>query len=416
MRTNWAGNVTYSNDGVLCPSSIEELQHFVEGNKRVKVAGTGHSFSKIGDTDGVQISLSQMPNEIIIDSANLCVTAPGHITYGHLAKVLQDAGFALHNLASLPHVSIAGAIATATHGSGVKNQNLAGPVIAIGMILADGTKINIDKTRDADMFYGAIVSLGALGVVTSVTLQILPTFDVRQSVFTGLHAIQLDANFDAIMSAAYSVSLFTDWTSTEIGQVWIKYRSDETLTFDPNVPYYGAMPSTRKMHPIPDVDPMNCTDQLGVPGPWLDRLPHFRLDFMPSAGSELQSEYLVPRKFAVAAMNSIRTISKQIAPLLLISEIRTVAQDRFWMSSAYDTDSVAFHFTWKDNSPAVWQFLPHLEEQLSAYNARPHWGKLFTTNRQQLEQLYPKLNDFRQLASKLDPFGKFKNAYLDNFL
>ena len=412
MLKNWAGNLVYGSRETLFPTSLMELQDKIAVIQKVKLVGTGHSFSNIADTNGVHISLEKMPSDISIDRQHMTVHVTGHITYGYLAKELQMNGLALHNLASLPHISIAGAVATATHGSGVGNRNLAGSVIAFEIVDANGEIHVYDTRSNAEAFNGAVIGLGAIGAVTALTLRVEPTFNVRQFVYSCLPPHCWKQYFDDIMGVGYSVSLFTDWKSSTMNQVWIKATAEDPLNFDPSLPFFDAIPCLHKMHPIPKVSPVNCTEQLGIEGPWLDRLPHFRIDFMPSAGSELQSEYILPRRYAVEALNAIGTLRDQISPVLLISEIRTIASNPFWMSTASETDSIAIHFTWKDMPQKVWDLLPKLETVLKPFQARPHWGKLFTTLKEELERIYPKMNSFRLLVKEMDPSGKFQNEFL----
>jgi xylitol oxidase len=152
---------------------------------------------------------------------------------------------------------------------------------------------------------------------------------------------------------------------------------------------------------------------MGIPGPWCDRLAHFQMNFTPSSGAELQTEYFVARQDAVTALQAIKQIRERIAPLLFISEIRTIAADNLWLSPCYQQDSVAFHFTWKPNWPAVRQVLPLIEAQLAPFKARPHWGKLFTIPPALVQEQYEKMAAFRQLLQTFDPQGKFRNSFLD---
>jgi xylitol oxidase len=266
--------------------------------------------------------------------------------------------------------------------------------------------------RGDERFGGAVTSLGALGVVTSLTLDLEPAYEVEQHVFTELPLAGLDpATFETVMAAAYSVSLFTDWRAPGFRQVWLKRRTDQPL---PDFPY--AAPAAEKMHPVPGMPAVNCTEQFGVPGPWHERLPHFRAEFTPSSGAELQSEYLLPREHAVAALHAMDAIRDVLAPVLQTCEIRTVAADEQWLSPAYGRGTVAAHFTWVEDSAAVLPVVRRLEEALAPFAARPHWGKVFTTPADRLRALYPRLGDFRALAGTLDPSGKFTNAFVRGVL
>jgi xylitol oxidase len=388
----------------------------VTRSTKVKALGTRHSFNGIADSTQDIVSLAHCDRVLALDRENRTVTVQAGIRYGQLARALHAEGFALHNLASLPHISVAGACATATHGSGVNNGNLATAVRALEMVIANGEIVVLSRTNDAEIFPGAVVGLGALGVVTQMTLDIVPTFAVRQDIYENLPMTQLDAHFDEIFSSAYSVSLFTDWRSATINQLWLKslVTASEVAAAAPE--RFGATLATAPRHPLDGISAENCTEQRGVPGPWHERLPHFRMDFTPSVGEELQTEYLVPYRYGRAALRALYDLRAQIAPLLQISEIRTVAADDLWMSPCYQQPCVALHFTWLKDWSGVQNTLPEIEAALAPFEARPHWGKLFTTSQSHLRSLYTKLPDFQQLLHTYDPNGKFRNPFLENLL
>jgi xylitol oxidase len=407
---NWAGNHRYAAAHVHQPRTTAELREVVRSIEKLKALGTRHSFNDIADTGGDLISLEHFNHIGEPDARRRTVTVGAGVRYGELCAHLNERGFALHNLASLPHISVAGAVATATHGSGVNNGNLATAVAAIEMITADGELRAFSRESDGDTFNGVVVALGALGMVTKLTLDLVPTFQMRQQVYQNLPMRHLEDQFDAVMSAAYSVSLFTDWTSERINQVWVKRRVDDPASLD--LESLDAKRATSDLHPIATMSPENCTQQMNVPGPWHERLPHFRMEFTPSAGEELQSEYFLPRERAVEALRAIDAIRDQVAPVLQISEIRTIAADELWLSPCYQRASVAIHFTWKKDWPAVRELLPVIEQRLSPFAPRPHWGKLFTLAPAQVQSCYPKLPDFRRLTRTLDPQEKFRNRFL----
>lgn len=410
--TNWAGNVTFAAAHFHEPASVSELQRLVATSARIRALGSGHSFNRIADTTGDLISVAALPPVFAIDAAGGTVTVSAGVRYGELAVRLAAAGYALGNLASLPHISVAGACATGTHGSGVGNQNLAAAVSGMTVVRADGELETVSR-QGGDSFAGTVVSLGALGLVTTVTLDIVPTFDVGQYVYDNLPGAVVAEHFDDIVSAAYSVSLFTDWSSPATYQVWVKRRTDETGPWLPEPSWLGARLADGQRHPIPGMATLNCTEQLGVAGSWQDRLPHFRLDFTPSSGAELQTEYLLPRADAAMALAAVGRISNRLAPLVQICEIRTVAADDLWLSPSYGRDTVAIHFTWVPDTAAVTPVLALLEEALAPFDARPHWGKLFTTAPAVIDGLYERLPDFRALMTTYDPEGKFRNEFMD---
>jgi alditol oxidase len=405
-RTNWAGNIAFGAPEFSRPATIAELRATVARAARVRVLGTGHSFNDMADSPGAQVSLAGLPPEVEVDSAASVARISGGLTYAQLAARLDDQGFALRNLASLPHISVAGACATATHGSGPANQNLATAVVAMEIVTADGDLVQIARQD------GAAVHLGALGVVTHLVLEIVPAFEVSQRVYEDLPLGVLDAHFAGIMAAGYSVSLFTDWRAPRLTQIWIKQLAGDSAL----PPWFTARAAPAARNPVPGQSPANCTQQLGVPGPWHARLPHFRPEFTPSAGDELQSEYLLPAERAVPALHALSQISRSVAPVLQICEVRVVAADELWLSPCYRRDAVAFHFTWVADTARILPVVRLVEQQLAPFDARPHWGKVFTTPPEALRASYERLPDFLGLVRRYDPRGKFGNAYTDRYL
>lgn len=409
---NWAGNHRYVASRIAAPRSVDELRALIADARSVRALGSRHSFNDLADTDDLLVSTADLPAPIRIDPETRLVSVGGGVRYGDLARELEAAGWALHNLASLPHISVAGAIATSTHGSGDRNGTLATAVAGLTILRADGDVVEL--RRGDDDFDGAVVSLGALGVVLEVALDIRPTFAVRQRLFGGVPWEAVTTRFDEVTSAAYSVSLFTTWDEEAVSLGWIKELADEPSAIGDD--FFGAPALTEARHMIATMDVRNTTEQLGVPGPWSERLAHFRFEFTPSNGAEIQSEYLVPRADAVAAIEAVRSIAPLIAPLLQISEIRTAAADALWLSSAYGTDVVGLHFTWLRDQEGVEAVLPALEDALLPLGARPHWGKLYLDRDGVVPSLYPRLDDFRDLADRFDPTGRFRNPFLTRLL
>jgi xylitol oxidase len=406
--TNWAGNITYTARELHRPHSLGALAALVADSAKVRVLGSGHSFNEIAEPgpDGVLLSLAGLPAEAEVDSAAGTVRVGGGVRYAELARRVHGHGFALPNMASLPHISVAGSVATGTHGSGVGNGSLACAVREVEIVTADGSTVVIGR-RDP-RFGGAVTSLGSLGVVTALTLDLEPAFEVEQHVFTELPLAGLDSEmFETVMASAYSVSLFTDWRAPGFRQVWLKRRTDQ-----PPAHFPWAAPAVEKAHPVPGMPAVNCTEQFGVPGPWHERLPHFRAEFTPSSGAELQSEYLLPRRHGLAALHALDAIRTTIAPVLQVCEVRTVAADEQWLSPAYGRETVALHFTWVADTAAVLPVVRRVEEALDGFDARPHWGKVFTLPAPVLRGRYPRLGDFAGLARELDPKAKFANEFV----
>ncbi len=410
---NWSGNYQYGTDRLYPANSLEQVQALVRSHDKLKVLGTRHCFNAIADSHDNLISLRPMDQILAFDAEARTVTLDAGMSYGQLCPYLESQGFALHNLASLPHISVAGACATATHGSGVANGNLATAVSAMEIVTATGEVLTLSRAKDGDRFRAAVVHVGGLGVVTKLTLDLQPTFQMRQDVYQNLPLSQLADHFEAIMGSAYSVSLFTDWQRQSVNEVWQKRRIETGNPLTADSEFFGARLATKNLHPIPNVDAVNCTEQMGVPGPWYERLPHFRMGFTPSSGNELQSEYFVPLRNAVEAILAVERLGDQIGPYLMTSELRTIAADDLWMSMCYKQPSLAFHFTWKPDWSSVKKVLPLIEAELLPFGVRPHWGKLFTLSPAQFQPRYEKLPEFVQMLKHYDPKGKFRNAFLD---
>jgi xylitol oxidase len=402
--TNWAGNVTFRAAHIHRPTSADELRELVARRPKIRALGTGHSFNLIADGTADLVRVDGLPGTVEIDRDRSTVTVAAGLRYAEVAVALERAGFALANLASLPHISVAGSVATGTHGSGDTQRNLAAAVAALTLVAPDGTVVEVHRDSDP----GAIVALGALGIVTALTLDIEPTFQVAQQVYRNVPLTEIAASFDDVYGSAYSVSAFTTWASGR-AVVWQKRRVDGD-----EPAWRGAQPATEPVNPVPGMPATNATRQLGVAGPWHERLPHFRPEFTPSAGEELQSEFFLPRTEAATAIAAVREIGELIASVVQVSEIRTIRGDDLWLSPAYHRDSVAFHFTWIKDMLAVGPVLAQLEQRLLPLGARPHWGKVTSIPAARIVADYACAGDFAALLRRFDPDGKFRNSFVDD--
>ena len=402
VGTTWAGSHTYVARELRRPSSVAELAELVAAEPRLRALGSRHSFTDLADSPGVLVDVTGLPGDVEVDTSRRVARVPAGLRYGDVATALHQSGWALGALASLPHISVAGAVATGTHGSGNAVGSLASAVAAVELVDGRGEAVRLER-GDAD-FAGAVVALGALGVVTALELDVEPTYDVAQVVLEGLTWDALLARVDEITGAAYSVSVFTRWTGDLVGQVWLKERG-EPRVLD------GTHPAPEQRHMIAGMSVENTTQQLGVPGPWHERLPHFRMGFTPSAGEELQSEYFVPRGRLAEALAAVRAIGDVVEPELLVTEVRTIAADDLWLSGAYGGDAAALHFTWQRHPLEVLPILDRVEEVLLPLGARPHWGKVFRARADVVTPLYPRMGDFLSLAERFDPQGRFRNDW-----
>jgi xylitol oxidase len=407
VGTTWAGSHTYVARELRRPGSLGELSALVRDEPRLRALGSRHSFTDLADSPGVLVDVGGLPGAVEVDADRRVARVPAGLRYGDVATTLHQSGWALGALASLPHISVAGAVATGTHGSGNAVGSLASSVAAVELVDGRGNSVRLQR-GDAD-FDGAVVALGCLGIVTAVELDLEPTYDVSQMVLEGLTWEALLDRVDEVTAAAYSVSVFTRWTGELVGQVWLKERGTPRVLD-------GTHPAPEQRHMIAGMGVENTTEQLGVPGRWHERLPHFRMGFTPSAGEELQSEYFVPRARLGDALAAVRAIGELIEPELLVTEVRTIAGDDLWLSGAYGDDAAALHFTWRRHPLQVHPLLDRLEEVLLPLGARPHWGKVFRAQADVVTPLYPRFADFRDLAERFDPEGRFRNAWTERTL
>jgi xylitol oxidase len=412
VGSTWAGTHRFGAAALVEAQSVDEVRAAIRtAPGRIKALGTRHSFNDLADTDGTLICVTDFPDSPLVDltsPANPTVNAPAGMRYGTLGAWLQARGWALHNTGSLPHISIAGATATGTHGSGVGNGCQSTALRRLEFVDANGEMRVVRRGQPG--FEGLAVGLGAFGVTTEVTLGIQPTYDVRQDVYTGMPWDALLEETPQILADAYSVSIFTTWTEDTVQQVWRK--SGVHRTTPPPDEWHGATRSAESDARLVGGDPEALTPQGGRPGPWIDRLPHFRLTHTPSNGAEIQSEYFVPMDAAGEALAAVRALGDRIAPLLLVSELRAVAADDLWLSGAYQRDALTIHFTWGPHPSEVAALLPDLEAVLAPFDARPHWGKWHAFDAAAIARVHPRLADARALFEELDPDGRFANDHL----
>jgi xylitol oxidase len=401
--TNWAGNIAFDATRVHQPESLDQLRRLVEHTPRIRALGSGHSFSDAAVTSGDLVRLDRLPGEVCVDPAGRTVTVPAGMSYARLAAELERSGFALANLASLPHISVAGSCATGTHGSGDGLRGLAAAVRALQLVGPGGELVGLSRTADPETFPGSVVALGALGIVTALVVDIEPSYQVAQRVRLDVPLAEVAARWDDVFGAAYSASVFTDYAGGT-ANVWLKSRADR-----PASGWLGGRAADHPVHPVPGVPPEWCTVQLGVAGPWHERLPHFRPEFVPGAGKELQSEYFLPRPAGPTVLAGLAAVAGRFAPALQIGEVRTVRGDDLWLSPAYGRDTATFHFTWTDDPDAALPAISAVEELLLPMGARPHWAKLTAATPGELIDCYPRRHDFELLMRRFDPNGKFGN-------
>jgi xylitol oxidase len=410
MLRNWSDTVDLRGT-VATPRSTAEVAELVRGADRVLALGSAHSFSPVAVTPGLHIETAALPADIAVNGTTVTVSAG--MTYATLGRELHARGLGLAAMASLPHITVGGAIATGTHGSGDAIGTLSSAVTGIEIVTAGGDVRWVRRGVDPD--FGAwVVSIGALGVVTRVEMEVEPTYEVAQTIFAGLDLDVVEADFDAVFGSATSVSVFTRWRPEPDAQLWLKRRIDREGPW-PGGPAFGVPPRDDPLHPLEQLDPVHCNPQRGQVGPWHERLPHFRAEFTPSAGDEIQAEYLLPRTHAVEAIRALRALHARITPLLHVTEIRTMRADDLWLSPAYSVDTVGIHFTWHRDE-RIFEVLPAIEEMLLPLGARPHWGKVSVASPEQLHSAYPRLTDFLRLREQVDPQGRFCGPFVTRLM
>lgn len=405
---NWSGTVTYTAERVVRPSSVDEAAQVVADADRVHGLGTRHSFNDVADTAGTLLDLTGIPTDLVVDAEHRTVTLGAGTRYGDVAADIDRAGFALHNTGSLPHISVGGAVATGTHGSGTTLGSLATAVRAFEVLGPDGSARTLDRTDPS--FDGAVLHLGLLGIVTRVTLDVEPAYRMRQDVYGAIPWDTFTANVAEVHAAAYSVCAYTVF-GDGITEVLVKSRVPDGAE---DVPVPEALAGARRLPGTPGDDRRTARD--GSVGPWWDRLPHFPIGSVPSHGSEVQSEHFVPLRHAAAALDALRGLADRIQPHLHVCELRTMSADDLWLSPTQGEDVLCIAFTWKKHPGEVAALLPDLESRLAAFDGRPHWGKMSSLDHAAIAGLYPRLADFRDLVARADPERTFASAFGERVL
>jgi alditol oxidase len=405
---NWAGTYGYLAERIVRVGSVDEAREVVTSGSRVRPLGTRHSFNDVADGPGVLVDLTGLPLEVAVAPDRRTVTTSAGVRYGTLAVELERQGLALHNMGSLPHISVAGATATATHGSGLGLGALSSAVAAVELLGADGA-VRTVRRGDPD-FDGSVVALGALGLVTRLTLDVQPSYRMRQDAYADLPWDVFLDHLPEVFGAAYSVCLFTEWDG-RVRELLLKSRVPEGAD-DVDVPedVLGA----RRMPPRPASERSTPVD--GTVGAWCDRLPHFLISGTPSHGSEIQSEHFVPFDRGAAALDAVAAFGDRIRPHLHTAELRTMAADTAWLSPTQGADVLCIAFTWQKHPEEVAALLPEIEAALAPFEQRPHWGKMSSLDGDAIAALYPRIGDFRDLVRRSDPGGVFRGPFLERIV
>ncbi len=413
-KHNWSGHTSFTARRYHEPTSVEEIQDIVSSSSQVRVIGSRHSFNGIADSSVDQLWLGAMNQKVIIDTLNKKATVPAGITYTELCPVLEETGFALTNLASLKHITVAGAVTTATHGSGNGVGNLATVVSGVEMVSANGDLVEYTREQNPDIFPGVVVSLGALGIITRYTLDLVPSFLIQQDSYENIPFSEVYEHYGEITNSAYSVSLFPTWQNDYCETLVLKRKASSKEPLSTPDTFFGAR--SRPPEKARKASEGRSYSPFGKPATWHESLPHYSLHEPEKMGNELQSEYFLPRENLVEALKAVQSLKEDLEPILGGSEIRSVAADDLWMSPANGQDIVGIHFNWLKKWDGIKLFLPKLEAALRPYSAMPHFGKLFHMGHEELKEVYPALNNFRKLILESDPEGKFNNDFIKKYI
>jgi L-gulono-1,4-lactone dehydrogenase len=423
---NWAGNQQCSPAAVDRPTSEDELaaavkQAAAEG-QRVKVVGTGHSFTGAALTDGRQISLADYGRVVDVDAGNEQVTVQAGITLKELCRQLDARGLALANLGDITEQTISGAVSTATHGTGIRLGNLATQVRALRLVAGDGSVVSCSPTEEPEVFAAARVGLGALGAISTVTLQCVPAFD--------LHAVEMPERLDALgedldahVEANDHFEFYwvphTGWALTKRNNHTLLPRAPRSrrqeITHDvllSNVAF-GTLCRLGRLRPQAIPRLMRALPSTGRVE-YVDRSD--RVFASPRYVHFYEMEYAVPREAGLEALNRVRDYVKRSG--LHISfpvEVRFVAADDIPLSPSYgrETCYIAVHVY---RGMQFHQYFSAVEQIMDDYGGRPHWGKLHFQKAETLAPRYPEWDRFQAVRVRLDPEGRFANTYLDRVL
>lgn len=424
--TNWAGNQSCAPTSIRRPTSEAELVAIVKeaanNGTRVKCVGAGHSFTPIACTDGVLVDLSGYGRILSHDPGARTVTMQAGITLSTLCDELDQRGLALENMGDIGYQSIAGAAATATHGTGWHFGNISSRIVGMRLIAGDGSIVDATSDENPEVLAAARVGVGALGIVSTVTLQAVKAFR--------LHAIEepmrlddLLSDFDGYMSSADHVEFYwvphTSWALTKrnrrtdepaMPRSKAKAVIDDLLITNVG---FGALCRVGRRRP-------NLIPRLAKMLPSTGRLEYTdrsdRVFTSPRRVKFYEMEYAIPRDAIPEALNRVRRLVDEAGIQLSFPvEVRVVSPDDIPLSTAHGraTGYIAIH---------VYQGTPYdtyfqgVERIMDSYHGRPHWGKMHFQGHETLAQRYPKWDEFQAVRRRLDPEGRFTNQYLERVL
>jgi L-gulonolactone oxidase len=423
---NWAGNQQCAPVRIEHPSNEGDLVRIVteaaSAGQRVKVVGAGHSFTGIALTDGRLVKLDSYGKVLRVDREKRTATVEAGITLSRLNEELDIHGFAMENLGDIAYQSIAGAISTSTHGTGKALGGLATQVIGMRLIAGDGSVIDCSADSEPEVFHAARVGLGALGVISTVTLQCKPAFN--------LHVIEMPMRVDEVLESLdehiQSNEHFeffwvpnTGWALTKRNNRtdkplatrgrWKEFKDDILI----NNVLFGLLCRAGRLRPslVPRI--AKAIPSSGIVD-YVDK--SYRVFASPRLIRFYEMEYSIPAEAATEALNRVRAFLKQsgLMPIFPV-EVRFTKGDDIPLSTASGRDScyIAVHVF---EGVQYQQYFEAVEQIMNDYGGRPHWGKLHFQTAETLATRYPQWEAFQKMRARLDPEGRFSNPYLERVL
>lgn len=416
---NWAGNVSNIVKCYVQPETEAELIEIIKSSDSIKVVGTAHSWSPIHQSQHTILNLDLYNKILLTDKIQHIIKVQAGIKIWQLNEYLDKQGLALKNLGSIDQQSIAGAISTGTHGTGIAFQVLASQIIEFSLIKADGEKINIHKEKNKELFNATIINLGALGIISEITLQVCPSFNLHEYTTT-LPFDEVIENLDKHLEENNHFKLW--WLPPTDDIVVFRFNKTEKAINDTkirqflqdkilSVYIYRFFVWIAKLIP-PFAKFLNKLLTLNMKGP-IDRIQKsYKVHIVPEPPLHRETEWTFELSKAKEILKAYKKfITENKYNLNFIQEIRFTKADDFWLSACYKRDSIWLglyayeHENWD-------KALQEYEDFAKKYDGRPHWGKEFSRDKNYIKQQYAKYDDFKEIKQAFDPSGKFSNAYL----
>ena len=397
---NWVGNQSCLRAARGAPGSEDELCAMVRDaagrGLKVRVAGSGHSFTPVALTNGLHLTLSGMSGVRSIDRARRRVTAAAGTTFNELVRVLQHEGLSLVNQGDIDSQALAGAMTTGTHGTGARLPLLAASIVGLRLVQPDGSVVVADESTP-DLLLAARVSLGTLGVISELTLQVDDGYRLHERIWREDFETAMERH-DELAAKHRHFSFF--WCMTEASRHC--YCLPDT----------AATSRTGRTTDVCEMKVMDITDEAPFAAPF-EKVAYssdvYPIEYVPNFH---ELEYAVPVEHGKEAVRAVRRLMMEEFPEAIYPiEYRFTAGDDAWMSPFYRQDSVTVSVSGEPGTD-YWPYLRAVDRILRGFGSRPHWGKLHFLTGEDVSALYPRAEDFRALRRRLDPEGTYLNDHL----